>query len=181
MNGISTWTSDDVDMCITVLHMVESDFRRESGAGLASMETFTLVFWVTMGWRFEEVQLPLLYAVQCTVFRDEMLRERSPVLAACVPGEPRAIVRLAGVAGEPADFDRAPSHLLLRLVADHDRRVGSDSVAVEAGPKSRCDDRGAQSAGSSARPHLQLWRLLVAPQSTRGPRTELHGLRHCRS
>jgi hypothetical protein len=40
------------------------------------METFTLVFWVTMGWRFEEMRLPLLYPVQCTVFRDEMLRER---------------------------------------------------------------------------------------------------------
>ena len=48
------------------------------------METFTLIAWIMVGQRFEEVQLPLLYAVQCTVFRDEMLRERSPVRAECV-------------------------------------------------------------------------------------------------
>jgi len=38
-----------------------------------------------MGWRFEEMQLPHLYRIQCGVFRDEMLRERSPVRAECVP------------------------------------------------------------------------------------------------
>ena len=39
------------------------------------METFTLIAWIMVGQRVEEVQLPLLYAVQCTVFRDEMLPE----------------------------------------------------------------------------------------------------------
>jgi hypothetical protein len=53
------------------------------------METFTLVFWITMGWRLEERHLPLLAPVQCTAFRDEMLRERSPVRAECVPEPPQ--------------------------------------------------------------------------------------------
>jgi len=56
-------------------------------------ETFVLIFWVTMGWRFEETQLPDLYPLQCSVFRDELLRERSPVRAECVPElAPRAIM-----------------------------------------------------------------------------------------
>ena len=46
--------------------------------------TFTLIFWVMMGQRFEEMQLPLLYRDNCAVYRDEMLRERSPVRAKCV-------------------------------------------------------------------------------------------------
>jgi len=52
------------------------------------METFTLIIWLMMGQRFEEMQLPALYPVQCTVFRDELLRERSPVRAECV-AEPK--------------------------------------------------------------------------------------------
>lgn len=47
--------------------------------------SFTLVFWLTMGWRFEEAQLPDLYRLQCAAFRDEILRERTPVRAECVP------------------------------------------------------------------------------------------------
>jgi hypothetical protein len=51
--------------------------------------TFTLIFWVTMGWRFEEMQLPLLYRDNCAVYRDEMLRERQPARAVCVQDPPR--------------------------------------------------------------------------------------------
>jgi hypothetical protein len=59
------------------------------------METFTLIAWLMMGQRFEEMRLPHLYPIQCTVFRDEMLRERSPVRAECVPEPaPRAIMPL---------------------------------------------------------------------------------------
>jgi hypothetical protein len=50
--------------------------------------TFTLIFWITMGWRFEEAQLPLLYRDNCAVYRDELLRERSPVRAECVQDPP---------------------------------------------------------------------------------------------
>ena len=49
------------------------------------METFTLTIWLMMGQRFEETQMHWLQPVQCTVFRDELLRERSPVRAECVP------------------------------------------------------------------------------------------------
>jgi hypothetical protein len=36
--------------------------RRGPSAKVALMEAnFTLVFWITMGWRFEEMHLPLLY------------------------------------------------------------------------------------------------------------------------
>jgi hypothetical protein len=51
------------------------------------METFTLIAWM-VGQRFEEVRLPLLERVQCTVFRDEMLAERAPVRAECIPDPP---------------------------------------------------------------------------------------------
>jgi hypothetical protein len=57
-----------------------------------SEATFTLIAWLMMGQRFEEVRLPYLYPIQCTVFRDELLRERSPVRAECVLEPlPRAI------------------------------------------------------------------------------------------
>jgi hypothetical protein len=60
---------------------------------MAVETTFTLIAWIMVGQRFEEVRLPHLYPIQCTVFRDEMLRERSPVRAVCVPEPlPRAIM-----------------------------------------------------------------------------------------
>jgi hypothetical protein len=49
------------------------------------MATITLVIWLMMGQRFEETQMHWLQPIQCTVFRDELLRERSPVRAECVP------------------------------------------------------------------------------------------------
>jgi hypothetical protein len=53
------------------------------------METFMLITWIMVGQRFEEVQLSDLSLRQCGVFRDEMLAERSPVRAECVPEPPR--------------------------------------------------------------------------------------------
>jgi hypothetical protein len=49
---------------------------------------FVLVFWVMMGWRFDQMELPGLYQGNCAAYRDEVLRERSPSRAECVP-EPR--------------------------------------------------------------------------------------------
>jgi hypothetical protein len=57
-----------------------------------SEATFTLIAWLMMGQRFEEVRLPYLSQRQCGVYRDEMLRERSPLRAECMPGSPRAIM-----------------------------------------------------------------------------------------
>jgi hypothetical protein len=51
--------------------------------------TYTLIFWVMMGWRFEEAQLPRLGHDQCAAFRDEMSRERAPLRVACVADPPR--------------------------------------------------------------------------------------------
>jgi hypothetical protein len=51
----------------------------------AGMDTFTLVFWVMMGWRFEETELPDLSWKQCTVYYAEMLRDRRPVRVTCMP------------------------------------------------------------------------------------------------
>lgn len=50
---------------------------------------FTLIFWVMLGQRFEEMRLGHLSARQCGVYQEEMLRERSPVRADCVPDPPR--------------------------------------------------------------------------------------------
>jgi hypothetical protein len=57
------------------------------------METFTLVFWVVMGWRFEETQLTDLSWRQCSVFAGQMLVERRPVRVTCLPNVPQQAVR----------------------------------------------------------------------------------------
>jgi hypothetical protein len=57
------------------------------------METFTLVFWVMMGWRFEEAQLTDLSWRQCNVFATQMLMERRPVRVTCMPDVPQRVIR----------------------------------------------------------------------------------------
>jgi hypothetical protein len=55
--------------------------------------TFTLVAWVMLGWRFEQIELHDLSLRQCGVYQAEMLRERSPVRADCVPSPYQRAIR----------------------------------------------------------------------------------------